>query len=159
MPDLITHSVTAYLIRNRRLTMPDLIIYIFGSLLPDLATRPFMIIYPPLRYYLHTFHTPVAMLLIIYLIGNFFEDSIKYRVMKLMGLGVLTHFFLDLFQASVGFRGYSWFFPFTYWDFNFGLFWPEDSVQFIPVFILLFFIDYFYTNYQNRKKREDLKKV
>jgi len=151
MPDLITHTVAAYIIRKRSISTPDLLLYLFGAMLPDLATRPFMIMFPPTRYFFHTFHTPVAMMLIIYLISQLFEDSIKYRVMKLLSFGVLTHFFLDFFQASVGARGYSWFFPFTYWDLNFGLFWPEDSISVLPIVLGVFLVDFIYTYLKNKR--------
>jgi hypothetical protein len=155
MPDLITHTVAAYMIRKRSISTPDLLLYILGAMLPDLATRPFMIMFPPSRYFFHTFHTPVAMMLIVYLISQFFEESIKYRVMKLLSLGVLTHFFLDFFQASVGARGYSWFFPFSYWDLNLGLFWPEDSITVLPIVIAVFLVDFIYTYIKNRKIKQE----
>ncbi|MBX3042078.1 MAG: metal-dependent hydrolase [Candidatus Kapabacteria bacterium] len=152
MPDLITHTAAAYLVRNRKISRPDLIIYLFGAMLPDLVTRPFMIIYPPVRYFFHTFHTPVAMLLIIYLIAQFFEEKIKYRIMKFLGLGVLTHFVLDMFQASVTQRGYAWFFPFSYYDFNIGFFWPEDSVLFLPFTFSILAVDILWSYYTSKNK-------
>lgn len=160
MPDLVTHTVAAYIIRKRSISTNDLLVYLFGAMLPDLVTRPFMIIYPPIRYFFHTFHTPVALLLIIYLISQFFEDNIKYKIMKLLSFGVISHLILDLFQNSVSYRGYSWFFPITYWDFNIGLFWPEDSVNFLPITILVLAIDimqqYYYKKNNTTNKSRDL---
>lgn len=160
MPDLVTHTVAAYIIRKRSISTNDLLVYLFGAMLPDLVTRPFMIIYPPIRYFFHTFHTPVALLLIIYLISQFFEDNIKYKIMKLLSFGVISHLILDLFQNSVSYRGYSWFFPITYWDFNIGLFWPEDSVNFLPITILVLAIDimqqYYYKKNNTINKSRDL---
>jgi hypothetical protein len=142
MPELITHTVAAYIIRKRSIPTSDLLIYLFGAMLPDLLTRPFMILYPPIRYFINMLHTPFALALVIYLISQYFEDSIKTRVMKLLALGTFTHLFLDLFQNSVQYRGYSWLFPFTFWDFRIGLFWPEDSVAYLPVTLAVLLVDF-----------------
>lgn len=152
MPELVTHTVAAYLIRKRNIPTADLLIYLFGAMLPDLLTRPFMILYPPIRYFVNVLHTPVALVLVIYLIAQYFEDSIRNKVMKLLALGTFTHLFLDLFQNSIQYRGYSWFFPFTFWDFRIGLFWPEDSVSYLPITLAVFVIDVVMT-YRAKSKR------
>jgi hypothetical protein len=153
MPDLITHTISAYLIRKRSISRGDLAIYLFGAMLPDLTTRPFMITFPELRYFFHAFHTPIALILIIYLIGQFFEDKIKNRVIKLLSYGTITHLVLDLFQAGVGDRGYGWLFPISYLDFRVNLFWPEDSISILPITISVFAIETFYTYRTKAKKK------
>lgn len=143
MPDLITHSVAAYMIRNRKIEIDFLVIYLLGAILPDIVTRPFMIIFPQVSNFFHAFHTPTALILIVLLLSLFFESEIRPKVFKLLALGTLTHLFLDLFQNGVGDRGYSWFFPFSYYDFRIGLFWPEDSISILPLVISIFIVDYF----------------
>lgn len=151
MPDLITHSVLVYTLRNRSVKSEELVLLIIGAILPDLVTRPFMIIFPPAKYFFHAFHTPVALILIILLISYLFEECYRAKVMKLLSLGVASHLFLDLFQYSVGNRGYSWFFPFSYFDFRIGLFMPEDSLYILPLLMIILGIDSYV--YQNKKKK------
>lgn len=156
MPDLITHTVAAYLIRKRSIPQSDLVIYLLGALLPDIVTRPFMIMFPSLRHFFHAFHTPIALALVILLISLYFEETIRLKIIKLLTYGTLTHLFLDMFQASVGERGYGWLFPFSYWDFNFGLFWPEDSVTVLPLVIGVFFVDFILSLRKNKNNKNDL---
>jgi hypothetical protein len=112
-------------------------------MLPDLVTRPFMIAIPTFRHYFHALHTPVALALIIIMLSFLFDEINQRKVILLLSLGTLTHLVLDSFQASVGDRGYSWLFPFSYSDFNFGLFWPEDSISILPFVVIIFLADYF----------------
>jgi len=152
VPDLITHTVAAYIIRKRKISVHNLILYLIGSMLPDLVTRPFMIAIPSLRHYFHAFHTPAALAIIIIMISYLFEEINQRKVILLLSLGTLTHLLLDSFQASVGDRGYSWLFPFSYSDFNFGLFWPEDSISILPAVVIIFLADFFITKrIKNRK--------
>lgn len=155
MPDLITHTVAAYMIRSRKIKVHNLIIYLIGAMLPDLATRPFMILVPKTQHFFQAFHTPVALALIIYGIVQFFDKKIRLTVARMLSYGTLTHLFLDMFQDSVADRGYGWFFPFSYLDFRIGLFWPEDSVAIVPILLLVFFIDFFYSKYRNKKLMQE----
>lgn len=152
MPDLITHTIVAYLVRNRNIKIHNLIIYLLGAMLPDLATRPFMIIFPPLRHFFHAFHTPIALAIIIIVISYFFEESKQRLVIFLLSLGTLTHLFLDAMQQGVADRGYGWLFPFSYIDFRFGLFWPEDSISVLPFIILIFLADFLISRKNKNKK-------
>lgn len=156
MPDLITHTVAAYLIRKRSIPQSDLVIYLLGALLPDIATRPFMIMFPSSRHFFHAFHTPAALALIILLISLYFEETIRIKIIKLLTYGTLTHLILDMFQTSVGERGYGWLFPFSYWNFNFGLIWPEDSVTVLPLVIAVFFVDFILSLRKNKNSKSEL---
>ncbi|MDZ7369938.1 MAG: hypothetical protein ONB12_02060, partial [candidate division KSB1 bacterium] len=50
--------------------------------------------------------------------------------------GVFCHFLLDLLQRHIG-SGYFWFFPFSWKSFEWGLFWPEDSIKWIHIWLIL----------------------
>ncbi len=47
------------------------------------------------------------------------------------------HFLLDLLQKTVLAGNYYWFFPFSFERFQFGLFWPDESVFAIPLLLIL----------------------
>lgn len=141
MPELVTHTIFAYLIRKRKWTPHFIIIFLIGAMLPDLVSRPFIILFGEFQYFFSIFHTPIALVLISYLISLFFSDDIKRKVFFILLLGVFTHLFLDLFQISVETGGYGWFFPFSKFDFQIGIFWAEDSLLVLQWTIIIFFID------------------
>lgn len=141
MPDLVTHTIFAYIIRKRKWTPHFLIIFLIGAMLPDLVSRPFTILFDEYQYLFNTFHTPIALILISYLISLFFSDDIKRKVFVILLFGVFTHLFLDLFQINVKTEGYGWLFPFSKFDFQIGLFWAEDSLLVLHWTIAIFLID------------------
>jgi hypothetical protein len=144
MPELITHTIFAYLIRRRKWTIHFIIIFLFGAMLPDLVSRPFIVIFENFQYFFATFHTPIALILICYLISLLFADEIMKKVFLLLLFGVLTHLFLDLFQINIKSQGYGWLFPFSNFDFQIGLFWAEDSILVLHWTIAIFLIDFLF---------------
>lgn len=157
MPDLITHTAFAYLIRKRNWQPQPMILLLFGAMLPDLLSRPFIILLPDYAYFFHTFHTPVGLILFIILISLYFEPSERFNAFKYIGYGAFTHLFLDLFQKTVNERGYSWLFPFSYSDYQIGLFLPEDSLLVIPYILMIVIFDFF-ISFKFRKRNEEATK-
>lgn len=139
MPDLVTHFASAYILkvpdRWARFRIP----FYLGALLPDLLSRPWMILYPPASSLVYSLHTPFMTGIFCLIIAQFFEDNIRSRVRLNLLLGVALHYSLDIFQKYLT-VGYHWLFPFSWKSFGLGLFWPEDSVRFVPLWIGLILI-------------------
>ena len=141
MPDLVTHVAVAHLLRRpfdfkRRKTnpIPFRILFYFGTILPDILTRPFYILFPVTKDWTVPFHTPFGMILTCILLTLLFESSIRRRVfINLLG-GGFFHFFLDALQKHIN-EGIFWFFPFSWKSGGFQLFWADEIMNFIPVWI------------------------
>lgn len=131
MPDLSTHLALTHVVsRPVRLGSTRLPLYV-GALLPDLLTRPFYILFPPAYFVVYTLHTPVATALAALLMAEFFAPELRSRVRTGLLLGSAFHFALDLLQKQMG-TGYYWFFPVSWKSFSLGLFWPEESLRWLP---------------------------
>jgi len=144
MPELITHTTFAYLIRKRNLDIHYLILFLFGAMLPDLLTRPFTTFFKLEQYFFNASHTPFVVILWIIIISQFFENEIRWQVFKYISLGALTHFFLDLFQISSNNIGYQWLFPFSDWNFQFNFLWADESILLAPIMAFIFLIDFYF---------------
>ncbi|MDZ7315953.1 MAG: zinc dependent phospholipase C family protein [candidate division KSB1 bacterium] len=136
MPDLITHAVSVYPFCKLRHFKRYRLFLLIGVLLPDLLGRPIHILFPRLMPYTLAVHTPVFMIVFILLLAEFFEKGERALVIKFTAAGVLCHFILDMLQRHIG-SGYFWFFPFSWKSFEWGLFWPEDSIKWIPLWLIL----------------------
>lgn len=139
MPDLITHFSAAYFIKIPRHWSRFRIPFFLGAILPDLLCRPFMIVYPKSASFVYGFHSPLVLVIISLLIAQFFSGEIRPRVRINLLLGVGLHLVLDLFQRQV-IVAYYWFFPFSWKTFDLGLFWPEDSLRLVPLWLSLMLI-------------------
>lgn len=158
MPDLVTHTAFAYLARNRKWNVHSLLLLIFGAMLPDLLTRPFMAFFPDYTYFFHTFHTPFCLLLIIFMLSVCFEPGEQLKAFAMISLGTLSHLLLDFFQFSVHERSYCWLFPFSYSDYQLGLFLTEDSLFVAPYLAILVLVDYFVTEKKFHNLNEKIKR-
>jgi len=159
MPDLVTHTTIGYLIRNRNWTKHILLLFIIGTIFPDILSRTFMIILPDFKWFFHAFHTPIVIVLFTLLFSLFFAKSLRFMVIKYVLLGAAFHCFLDLFQKGVSDTAYLWLFPFSSTiDFQLGLFWAEDTLILTPLFSLLFLISFFWEEKTGSyfKKKKDI---
>ena len=139
MPDLITHVSIAYIITKIGRFSRFRVLFYIGTILPDIISRPFYIIFPPSIYYVYSLHSPVMMILITLLFAHFFDKLIRKEVVFYLLFGVGIHFLLDLFQKHI-LDAYYWLFPLSWHTFDLGLFWPEDSLRLIPFWLLLVLI-------------------
>ena len=139
MPDLATHvlvnSISGKFLRAEK----NMVYFILGSVLPDLLTRVPSQIIPisNIGYFVLPLHAPLPLLLVSYIIVLFFPLAIRKQVFSWLYGGILLHFLLDAFQIHMG-PGYYWFYPFSWFTYQWGLFWPEDSLYLLPVLVLLF---------------------
>lgn len=143
MPDLVTHTTLGYLVRDRRWDVHVLILFMIGTMLPDVFSRTFIILFKDYRWFFHAWHTPVVIILLSALISLLFVSDMRKQVFKFLLLGSAFHCLLDLFQTGISDTAYLWFFPFSSkFDFQIGLFWAEDTLSLTPLFVLLFLISY-----------------
>lgn len=131
MPDLTTHLALTHLTsRPLRLGGARLPLYV-GALLPDLLTRPFYILFPPAYFVVYSLHTPLATAIVALLLAELCVEELRRQVRTGLLVGAALHFALDLLQRQVG-TGYYWLFPFSWKSFSLGLFWPEESLRWLP---------------------------
>lgn len=134
MPDLVTHTAAVYLVGRPFLEKDKRVLLYLGAILPDLLVRPFYILFPRLYFYTLAVHTPVFMAVFLALAIEFFKPGMRKKALEFLALGIFSHFILDLLQKHIS-SGYFWFFPFSWHSFEIGLFWPHQTLPFIPVWL------------------------
>ena len=133
MPDLVTHLCVAQIVR-RTFRLSLFSVFALGSILPDLLSRPFHIIFPSTYWYVAPFHAPVVCLLYCVLFSLLFARGIRKTCFLLLSGGVALHLALDLMQKQLEPK-YFWLFPFFWKSWWVGFFWPEQALFFLPVTI------------------------
>ena len=143
MPDLVTHTAIAHLIRRpfgwRNTSKSDTALrtlFYLGVMLPDLPSRPVYIVFPSLYDWVVAFHTPLGMLFTCAFASLLFERLLRKRAFGWLFLGTLLHFITDCLQKQVTGNNF-WFFPFSWKNFGVGLFWAGEAIPFVPVWIAL----------------------
>ena len=156
MPDGLTHVLTSYIGGRRWLKGANLALFLFGSLLPDIFLRGGRLLFVGLQekdfleLYLVPLHTPVTCLFMCFALVQFLHRKMRSVGFSLLYGGCLAHFSLDFLQCTIcgyGFTfesidGYHWLFPFSWLDFQFGLFWieqvPYGLVILTPISLFIF---------------------
>ena len=136
MPDLLTHAAAAHLAGRRWFPRPAAILFTVGTILPDVLSRPFYIIFPVLHWWVMPLHTPVGIALVCWMVAGVFKIDNRKIVFIALFAGAVFHFLLDAPQKHVA-AGYFWLFPFSWTTYEWGLWWSEDSVRFVPLVVLL----------------------
>lgn len=157
MPDGLTHIAGGYIFGKSWLKHGQLSLFLLGCLIPDILLRGGRLLFawsPEkdfLELYLAPLHTPVTGIFVCLALAQIFHAEIRKRAFLLLYAGCFCHFILDLFQRTIngfGFSvepldGYHWLFPLTWFDFQLGIFWPEDSsyglLFLIPAAMFLFY--------------------
>ncbi len=136
MPDLATHVAGAYLVNRGWKIGRGAVIFYLGALLPDLITRPFHILFPRLLPATLGLHAPIPILIACCLISLFFRADQRRPVFWLLFSGSLLHFLMDTAQKHLA-GGYLWLFPFSSRKYSWGFIWPEDSIRYFPLTLLV----------------------
>jgi hypothetical protein len=148
MPELIGHIAAARIIRaippisnqmvdsDQRVDPHRTAIYYLGTILPDLLTRPFHILYPPCRPYVTALHSPFCCILASVVVARAFAPHLRATACRLLIIGALVHQLLDLIQKQVA-MGYCIFFPFSTYSPTFALLWPDETLWLSPVLLLV----------------------
>jgi hypothetical protein len=143
MPDLVTHTAIAHLMRRpsgwRHSAKSDAamrLMFYLGAMLPDLPSRPAYIVFPSLHDWVVAFHTPVGMLFTCAFLSLLFERPLRKKAFGWLFLGAVLHFAVDCLQKQVTGNNF-WLFPFSWKNFGIGLFWAGEAMAFVPVWIAL----------------------
>jgi len=137
MPDLVTHLAAGYIA-----ALPfwkrtqSRILFFFGTILPDLATRPLNILVPSSGRFTEPLHTPLGYALLCWLLAQLFDRRrTRHDAFTALLAGGLLHFVLDALQRHVA-GGYIWLFPFSTASSPWGLFWPDECMRWMPLWAL-----------------------
>jgi len=130
MPDLLTHYAIAHL-SARRWWRPATSIFLLGTILPDLLTRPFYIFWPEMFWLVMPLHTPAGILVVSGMIAAAFHAEHHATIFWSLSGGAALHFVLDALQKHLV-AGYFWLWPFSWWTTERGFFWPEASLAAAP---------------------------
>ena len=133
MPDLATHVAVGYLASTAwpSFTRAGLALFLFGSILPDLATRPLYQFFPRLYWLFAPLHTPVGILLLCTVLTLLLEPKLRHTGFWAPLCGAMLHLALDSLQDRVV-DVYGIFFPFAWKDVYLPLFWPDASLLAMP---------------------------
>ena len=121
MPDWITHIVVAWTIcrilrfKFKEFNNANTMIVIAGSLIPDIAklVLGLKLIGIDASGYLAPIHLPSGSLIVAGIISLLFPN--KKKTFLFLGLGILTHYCLDLILEHVS-GGIYLFYPFSWWQ-------------------------------------------
>ncbi len=143
MPDLVTHAAIAHLIRRpfdlkkKTGTGPSLrVLFYLGTLLPDLLTRPWYILFPATHDFTLPFHTPAGALIACGMIAVLFETTLQKKAFGLLAAGSVLHFVLDGFQKQIIGNNF-WLYPFSWKDYGYGIIWAGEIMRYIPCWLAL----------------------
>jgi hypothetical protein len=131
MPDWLVHLGFAYIMASL-IKLRDIKLFFLGSLLPDIGRlalyfADFAHLNPiSSSSYFAVFHTPFMAALVASVVSSFSENFKKCWV--LIFLGAIFHLVLDLTQYRMG-NGILLFYPISFKQFYFNLFWSGDSVS------------------------------
>jgi len=139
MPDLITHLSVAYLLRKRVKILKYSAVFYLGTILPDILTRPFYILFPNTYWAVLPLHAPIPLFFVCWLITYLFDEPSRRGIFISLASGVYLHLLLDFFQKHIE-PEFLPLFPFSWEALEIGLFWPEQSLYAIPFWILLILV-------------------
>ena len=91
MPDLLSHYAVAHL-AVQRWRRPVAVLFLLGTLLPDLLTRPLYILWPQTYWLVMPLHTPVGFAIMGWMIAALFPNGERRSVFWALLLGALLHF-------------------------------------------------------------------
>ncbi|MBN2031574.1 hypothetical protein JW824_15185 [bacterium] len=159
MPDLMTHVAISHLIKRpfelkqeSSKTVPMRTVFYLGTILPDVLSRPFYILFPVTREWVSLYHHPVGFILIATLFALFFDPTIWKRAWMHLMAGGMLHFLLDSFQKQIA-SGIAWLWPFSWRIYGYGLMEAGDILHYIPLWISLIIIMEMGFYYIRRKRQ------
>ncbi len=159
MPDLVTHTAIAHLIQRpagmlrRDRPVHDMrVLFYLGTILPDILTRPWYILFPATHDWTLPFHTLLGALLACGILALFFEPNLQKKAFTFLAPGSVLHFILDSFQKQIIGNNF-WFYPFSWKDFGYGVLWAGEIMRYIPLWIALVVLMELIIAFCRRKKK------
>jgi len=149
MPDPGTHVLISFWFKrflfkkNTLLSMP---LFLIGGILPDIVSRGGIILFPQHYYwFFQTFHTPLSLILQCTFLSFLFEKDIRLSTFVSLIAGITLHLLADSMQSHIAEGAYFWFYPFSNWTTEFGIFhvdfWPYLLAGSILLILLSFTIE------------------
>ncbi len=114
-------------------------LFYMGTILPDIMSRPFYILFPVTREWVFLYHQPIGFILISIMFTLFFNPAIWKKVWINLMAGGMLHFLLDSFQKQIA-SGIAWLWPFSWQAYGYGLMEAGDILNYIPLWIILIVI-------------------
>jgi hypothetical protein len=154
MPDWLTHTLVGWI--TGKTTKLEVSLIVIGALVPDISKIELVfnwIFNKDVLSLFYPIHTPLGAFLIIGILSLFFHDYKK--TLLLLGIGVATHFILDLLLMNTS-GGMILLFPFSWEQWQLQLIRSDDYLITIAAVIAAFFVYLVYFLYE---KQRTLKKT
>ena len=142
----MTHVAISHLVRRpfewKRISQnnsPMRTLFYLGTILPDILSRPFYILFPATRLWVVLYHQPVGLILVSSLLALFFDPKIRKKAWINLTAGGIFHFILDSFQKQIV-SGIAWLWPYSWRAYGYGLMEAGDILHYIPLWIGLIMI-------------------
>ena len=153
MPDWLTHSLAGWI--TGKTTRIEISLVVIGSLIPDISK-----LYLGFNWLLNSktqdtflpIHTPLGAVLIACVIACCFPDIKKALVP--LGVGVATHFVLDLLLLNVS-GGMPLLFPFSWEEWSLNLIRSDDYMMTVYAILAAVVVYIVYALYEKRKKLKE----
>jgi len=162
MADLLTHGLSAALVRGGKRPDSTLLWLVSGVILPDLLARAPLLLVHGLQHRLGWMewlaldddrlitamgfpHTPAGMVLVATLIALVLPASLtrspgRWRVAGLLGGGSLLHLLVDVMQRHLEPAGYYLLYPFSVERWELGWFRSDGSLLALPLLAVLWVV-------------------
>ncbi|MDH3743691.1 MAG: hypothetical protein OES47_01160 [Acidobacteriota bacterium] len=146
MPDLLTHTIVAY-VAAARLRRRDLTLVILGTVLPDaLSVVPGLVldwaadvagfeVADPILNAPSVFHAPIPFALFVWLLALFRPPTQRWRFLVVLSLGGWLHIGLDFLQFHLSGPSYHPLYPFSSWAWEAAWIGTEDSLVALPLLV------------------------
>ena len=153
MPDLATHALISFagirtyeiVHRKKLFSRATRYLIVLGGIYPDLLSKtiPYTIsyFYPydhPYSNSLSFLHTPLMLLITIYIFCFLFDASWRKMSFWALSIGVSSHLILDLCQGNICDLGYMWLFPISMErPMIINLFYDDSTTPLVPFFLFV----------------------
>jgi hypothetical protein len=127
VPDLVTHVAANFLAGKAARAGRALPAFIAGAVLPDIVSRAPAIVDYRFGGLGAPFHSFFGLLALCYAIALLLPEKERRLNFAWLTAGAFLHLGLDALQRHLG-PGLPLLFPFSWWTYSRGLFWPEDSL-------------------------------
>jgi len=153
MPDWLTHSLVGWI--TGKTTKREIGLVVIGSLIPDISKLYLVfdwLLNSKIEPFFLPIHTPIGAVLIACVIALFFQDMKKAVVP--LGIGITTHFILDLFLLNVS-GGMPLLFPFNWTEWQLNVIRSDDYTITILAILAAVVVYFFYFMYEKRKLKQN----
>jgi hypothetical protein len=140
MADLLTHYVSARLPGGFVADPAARTTLILGVFLPDIAGKGIEAI-PNVWDNMHVpAHTPLGLAVLCYALAMLFVESFRFKAFVTLYAGSLIHVIVDMTKDNLGGGSSRLLYPLSLDGYEFGLYYNENILWFLPGNVLLLFL-------------------